>query len=37
MIFNDPMRLKQILFNAIGNSNKFTKEGNITITISQYQ
>ena len=34
MIFNDPMRLKQILFNAIGNSNKFTDEGKITVKIS---
>lgn len=32
IIFADPVRLKEILFNLIGNAVKFTIKGNITIT-----
>ena len=35
-VYNDPIRLKQILVNIIGNSIKFTDEGIITIIISEY-
>ena len=33
-IFNDEVRLKQILFNLIGNSIKFTSKGHITVEIN---
>ena len=33
-VYNDPIRLKQILVNIIGNSIKFTDEGIIAIVIS---
>lgn len=31
---NDPIRIKQILFNLISNSLKFTSRGNISLTIT---
>ena len=37
MIYNDPNRLKQILSNIIGNSIKFTYDGEITVSLSLYQ
>ena len=36
IIYNDPIRLKQILINIIGNSIKFTDKGIIKIEISEY-
>jgi len=33
----DPVRLKQVLFNLIGNSVKFTKEGEVTLSIENYE
>ena len=36
-VYNDPIRLKQILVNIIGNSIKFTDEGIIAIKISEYK
>ena len=36
-VYNDPIRLKQILVNIIGNSIKFTDEGIIAIIISEYK
>jgi PAS domain S-box-containing protein len=34
VISSDPTRIKQILFNIIGNSIKFTEGGSITLTVS---
>ncbi len=31
-LISDPLRIKQILYNLIGNAYKFTEKGNITIT-----
>lgn len=33
-IISDPQRLKQILFNVVGNSIKFTKNGQISLSVS---
>ena len=35
IVIGDPMRLKQILLNLANNAIKFTKEGSVTINISQ--
>lgn len=34
VVISDPMRMKQILENLIGNSIKFTKEGSVDVTVS---
>jgi signal transduction histidine kinase len=34
-IYADPLRLKEILFNLIGNAIKFTEEGGITLKITE--
>lgn len=34
-IYSDPTRLKQILFNIVGNAIKFTKQGGVSISITK--
>ena len=35
ILLGDPLRIRQILINLLGNANKFTKNGTITLTIKQ--
>lgn len=37
IIYSDPLRIQQILFNIIGNALKFTEHGKITITVEQQE
>lgn len=37
LLIGDPLRLKQVLFNLVSNSLKFTKKGNIVIEVKEQQ